>query len=733
MALLYGEDVKGEDEDSFESMKWILPITPGITDGHNLQTLDDRYLRGNELEYLINLKDIFVINDEAHHIHENKFANEIYEVEWQKSLNLILQPKGKRFIQVDFSATPYDVTGSGNKRTKHYFPHIIVDFDLKAAIQKGLVKTIVLDRRKEIDGQSLENLNFNAIRQGKKVVGLSDGQKVMIRAGVEKLKILEKKFIEFSKDINGISNKHPKMLITCEDTTVSPFIMKYLINYLGFTEDEVIQIDSNKQNEVNYKEWENVKRRLFNIDSYSKPKIIISVLMLREGFDVNNICVIVPLRSNSSSILVEQTVGRGLRLMWREKEYDDVKSENRDRLLNKKEEPNNYLDILSIIEHPCFIQFYKDLIAEGSVVETKESPKSTNDVLGDLVKVGLKENYHKYDLYWPIIVQESEEIIVNKRININKMEPFIKLTLECLKKLVLNKDNEFYSEELTVQTRFGDYEVPGDIFNAKSYNEYIYKIMKAISDSVEKVGRRKAKRFPFMQINTAELAEIVDKYIKSRLFEQIFNPFVDNNWKVLLLSNTGIVEHIIKELSHIIYELQINVEISEAVVEKKYFSEIRELKMRELYSIPITKTIYSRLPYPVKSGGFEKDFLEYADTDSHVDSLIKIIENYHKFASLNYIRDDGLIASYFPDFIVKIKDNIYLVETKAQKDLNNENVKSKESSANSWINKINSLNEDDRMNCNWSYVLLGENVFYTMKNAGAYIKEILEFNCIRES
>ena len=63
-----------------------------------------------------------------------------------------------------------------------------------------------------------------------------------------------------------------------------------------------------------------IKEKLFNIDRYAQPKVIVSVLMLREGFDVNNICVVVPLRASTASILLEQTIGRGLRLMWREPE-----------------------------------------------------------------------------------------------------------------------------------------------------------------------------------------------------------------------------------------------------------------------------------------------------------------------------------------------------------------------------------------------------------------------------
>ena len=80
---------------------------------------------------------MIVINDEAHHIHENKSYGDIQEVEWQKSLNYISADKGNGFIQIDFSATPYDSLGSGHNRTKHYFPHVIVDFDLHTAIHAG--------------------------------------------------------------------------------------------------------------------------------------------------------------------------------------------------------------------------------------------------------------------------------------------------------------------------------------------------------------------------------------------------------------------------------------------------------------------------------------------------------------------------------------------------------------------------------------------------------------------
>ena len=218
------DDDEGAAETPLENpsriIRDILPIRPGISAGHSLETLDGQYLRGNELEFLRNLKSLIVINDEAHHIHENKTYGDIQEVEWQKSLNYISESKGAQFIQIDFSATPFDTTGSGQTRTKHYFPHVVIDFDLRTAIHSGLVKTIALDKRKEFDTVALD---FKAERSGREVIGLSEGQKTMLRAGIAKLKKLEAHFISLAGD--KPSDKYPKMFVICEDTNVTPKVV----------------------------------------------------------------------------------------------------------------------------------------------------------------------------------------------------------------------------------------------------------------------------------------------------------------------------------------------------------------------------------------------------------------------------------------------------------------------------------------------------------------------------
>jgi len=714
--LLAGEEDEQEIgtalDDPSQTVKRLLPITPGTTAGHSLEQLDTQYLRGKEIQYLAKLPDLLVFNDEAHHLGEWKIADETFEKKWQEALLTMMGEKGTKFIQVDFSATPYTVTGSGQKRTRHFFPHIITNFELVTAIRNGLVKTVAIDKRKEIAAMPLD---FKADKD-KGTVALSDGQRIMLRAGLTKLNILEEGFSNVDK------NKYPKMLVICEDTSVVPVVIQFLVQE-GLTAEDITEIHSNRQGEISEDEWEQVKQILFEIDKHKKPKVIVSVLMLREGFDVNNICVIVPLRSSSSYILLEQTIGRGLRLMWREPQYQESKKENREKLLVKKEEPDNYMDILSIVEHPAFIEFYERELS-GAIGETKTLPRKER-VVGDIISVGLKENYQKYDFFWPIIIHEKDEWLTSPQLTLDNLEQF-PIPLEKLKPLVREGD-VFYGEEITVKTRFGEYSVTADIFNAKSYNSFIQKIVNAVSFVPIKISKRTQKSFPIMQINSALIAKLTDDYIRHKLFGTEFDPLANNNWKILILTQEKIISHIVRNVSQVIYDLQNKLEVIDAIIVKKYFSEVKEIKIRETYAIDVAKTIYPKIAFPSNKGGFEKAFMEFIDGDSKVNAFVKINEYYHEFANVIYIREDGLLAHYFPDFMVKIGDKLYLVETKAERDMNNINVKQKRLATIDWVGKVNELKPEDRMNCTWNYVLLGEGTFYGMSEKGATTQEILEY------
>ena len=726
--LFMGKDEEREEisplEDPSGVIADIFPARPGISAGNSLEQLDGAYFSGGEIEYLAELDDLVVMNDEAHHIHENKTAGEIQEVEWQKSLNFIAKNKGSKFVQIDFSATPYDTTGSGQKRAKHYFPHVIVDFDLNAAIKDGLVKMITIDKRKEL---STLELDFKALRDEgtNKVIGLSDGQKVMIQAGLTKLKILE-------TDFSSLSNpKHPKMLIMCEETEVVHYVEEFLVE-IGLKDDEFMGVHSKKNGEIPKEEWERLKQKLFNIDSYENPKVVISVLMLKEGFDVSNVCVIVPLRSNQSSILLEQTIGRGLRLMFREREFEDEKNENRSRVLKQKLSPSSYLDVLSIVEHPAFSQFYGDLLAEDEFGFDENEPKEGTST-GDMIKVGLKENYEDYDMAFLEIIKDEEEELNAPEFDVNALPPYIYHSLEQLKSWT-TKGEVFHSEELTVKTTFGDYMISADLFTANSYNEYLQKILEILTHKMGQLRVRGNNRaLPSMQIYQPQLLGVLDIYIRERLFSQSFNPFDDENWRVLMLKNANITPHITNAIQRLIHDMQNSTTYIKPVVNKIYFSKVANLNMRANYALDLQKTIYEKTAYPSNKGGFEKAFLEYLDTDSKVLKFIKILEFKHDFATIGYFRDDGLMASYYPDFMVESAKDIYLVETKSDKDLKDVNVKQKQRATLDFVRRINSLDEELREGKTWSYLLLGETQFYSLQKSGADIEDIARSAKINES
>jgi len=683
----------------------LLPTRPGTTTGNELKALDNRYLRGTELEYLHDLKELMIINDEAHHVHENDGDEE--DVQWQQAIDYMMAKKDCR-IQLDFSATPYEQHGSGRRERKVYFPHIIVDFDLIEAMQRGLVKTLSLDQRQSLT--KLEDLDFNAVRDGRKVISLSDGQKLMLRAGLERLNRLEQDF----KNL-----KHPKMMVVCEDTKVTPFVESYLITE-GLAPEEVLRVDSDSKGNMKEEEWKRVSERLGNLDKSAEPRVVVSVMMLREGFDVNNICVIVPLRSSESSILLEQVIGRGLRLMWREPEYDEAKQENRQRLLVEKREPLNYMDILFIVEHPRFKKFYEDLI-KGGVMTTGGEGDPQKGSMGDIIMAELKENYEQYDIDWVNILRESEELLKIEELDITGMRKFDSFTLEQLRQYLATDGETFVSQAVAMNTTFGKFVVKIDLFTAQSYKEYLQKLLRTVT-------HMQLRNMPVIQIGEAIIIRALDQYIRTRLFSCAFDPFNNNDWKILLAQNGVVTQHIVKEMATLLFKLQQAVEKETAEVDRIAFSSVEQIPVREQFSAEYRKTIYTRTAFPSRGGGLEHEFMDFIDSDSEVERWIKISETRHSFASIAYMRDDGLLATYHPDFIVLSNGVNYLIETKGDDKTHDRNVQRKRVAATEWCKKLT----ETECAGEWQYVIVDESNFYGLRNAKGTFGDIVA-RCIISS
>lgn len=692
----------------------LLPVRPGKAAGNDLGMIDRRTLGGSELEYLSGLEDLMVINDEAHHIHEVKRGGETEEVEWQQGLNRISEAKGERFFQVDFSATPYDTQGSGENVSRIYFPHIIVDFDLPTAMRLGLVKLLLLDKRQELT--ELGSIDYNALRdENGTVTGLSDGQRIMLRAGLTKLRKLESEFLATDK------RKNPKMMVVCQDTSVSPFVEDFLKTE-GLSDDEIVTIDSNKQGEVKPDEWASIKTELFDIDHHAKPKVIISVLMLREGFDINNICVLVPLRSSKAPILIEQLIGRGLRLMWREPEYQSTKREDRKLVLTFHKSPKTYIDTLSVIEHPAFIRFYDDMLING-LAAVDDGDIGTGGATGDIISVGLREDYEQYDFLWPVILHDAEQEIDNRPIDISSLRPFEDYPLELLRKFLATEGETFASQEQLTKTTFGRYRVTADLFTAQSYNEYLGKLLRTI---IQRFNTTTRHGFPTIQIDEAQTVAAMDTYIRTRLFSQPFDPFHGNDWKILLAKDGIVTKHIVEEFAKAVYKSQQQLTTLEAVAHQIPFSSVRAIHMRESFSAEVVKCIYERQGWPTHDGRLEREFMELLEQDADVERWLKINESRHSFAVIYYMRKDGLMATYHPDFLVATATHVYLIETKGNDKIDDANVRQKQTAATEWINKVNGLPEKERMSRKWEYVLVAESTFYSLRSGGAFLTDICD-------
>lgn len=352
----YGTDLEAGGNGLVVVIDWRSLCPPGEP-GHRH---DDREIPnqpgepGTLLAFLAALADLVVLDYQAHPLRAPGNRAHPDRAEWQKCLVQMALGKGRRFLQIDFSATPYEHVGIGRNRVRSYFPNIVADFDLNSALRLGLVKIPVLVRRRELDALPLA---LKAVRDHHGHLVLAEGQRSMLRVGLETLQAMERDLAALEPE------RRPMMLVMCEDPRVVPLVARYL-QRRGLHQDEVLTVESGRRAELDQGQWTHLRQRLFDVRQQTLPLAIVSTLMLRESFGADNICVIVPLRASRSPVMLEQIIGPGLPLMWREPEYDDVRREIRERI-SHREPPGSAVDVLAIVEHPAFHGLYDELMAHG--------------------------------------------------------------------------------------------------------------------------------------------------------------------------------------------------------------------------------------------------------------------------------------------------------------------------------------------------------------------------------
>ena len=280
----------------------------------------------------------------------------------------MLQKDGALALQIDVTATPKHNNGG-------IFVQTVSDYPLVEAIAQNVVKHPVLpDAASRSKLQERTSSKFTEKYADYLNLGVIEWRKVY-----EEHVKLGKKAILF---------------VMTDDTKNCNEVAEYLKGTYQDLKDAVLVIHTKKNGEVSESSsgaakevLEQLRKQANEIDSFQSPyKAIVSVLMLKEGWDVKNVTTIVGLRSYSSesNILPEQTLGRGLRKMYAQGEEEYV----------------------SVLGTPAFMDFVESIKAEGVVLERKpmgEGAQPNAPIVVEVDQTNVNKDLDELDIEIPVL------------------------------------------------------------------------------------------------------------------------------------------------------------------------------------------------------------------------------------------------------------------------------------------------------------------------------------------
>ncbi len=271
------------------------------------------YIGQSYFDYLASLPDLVILMDEAHRYHADASKKAINE------LNPILG--------FEMTATPID-------EKNRPFKNIVYEYNLAQALaDKKYVKDPTVAGRKNLEKKGLSSEEIEDMK-------LIDGINVHERT---------KAAIELYARQNGKNIVHPFILVACRDIAHAKAVAEKLESndiFNGRYKGKVLRIDSESKKD------DEIEQQFIALESPDSPiEIVVHVNMLKEGWDVNNLYTIIPLRAADAAILIEQTIGRGLRLP-----YGGERTGNKD------------VDTLTVIAHDNFAQVIAKSKDPGSVL-----------------------------------------------------------------------------------------------------------------------------------------------------------------------------------------------------------------------------------------------------------------------------------------------------------------------------------------------------------------------------
>lgn len=276
------------------------------------------YIGESYFAYLAGLDDLVLLMDESHRYRASAGVLAINE----------LQP----ILGLELTATPSVETKKKSENGK--FKNVIYDYPLGKAIQDGFVKDPTVVTRQD----------FNP-----KEMSAEDIERLKLEDGIRLHESIKTELYTYALE-TGSDRVKPFVLVIARDTTHAAELLALIESdqfFSGRYIGKAIQVDSSTK-----KKEEQMAERLLKVESAEEPtEIVIHVNMLKEGWDVTNLYTIIPLRAANARILIEQTIGRGLRLPYGKRTGVPV------------------VDRLNIIAHDKFQEIIEEANREDSVVK----------------------------------------------------------------------------------------------------------------------------------------------------------------------------------------------------------------------------------------------------------------------------------------------------------------------------------------------------------------------------
>ncbi|MCC6445609.1 MAG: DEAD/DEAH box helicase family protein [Armatimonadetes bacterium] len=540
---------------------------------------------------------VMVLNDEAHHTHDESS-------EWNGVIRRLHESAcGGLAGQIDFSATPRHSKGS-------LFTWTVYDYPLRQAIIDNIVK------------QPIKGIATGIREQPSEIA--SARYQAYLTAGVERWR-------EYRQQLEPLQKK-PVLFIMMNSTAEADEVGDWLrAKYPAeFGDNRLLIIHTDRSGEVSQKELEKAREAARQVDSEASPiNCIVSVLMLREGWDVQNVTVIVGLRpySSKADILPEQTIGRGLRLMFRNT-------------------TTGYRERLDVIGNQAFIQFIEDLErSEGVVLDTFEVGRQKLEILT------IRPDPEKMDkdISLPIL----SPVLVRKK---TLTEEIAALDIDALECPVLPRSETDRAAQVFRYEGF-------DILTLQKLVEREYSVPEP--QTAEEVIGYYARRIAQDLKLPSQFSALVPK-VRAFLACKAFGGGVR-------LEDPAMIKAISSNVAHYVTVKTFARALREVILEQLEARLLHEgRKLSETPPFPYSrptcearKTVFTKVPC---DNEFEREFARFLESAPDVEAFAKLPE---PFRFVIEYTDSALNLRYYePDFVAVTSDGTrYLIETKGREDV----------------------------------------------------------------